>query len=56
MEKRYLQVSFDDRFKAKAIGAKWDPVVRKWWVPMSVPLDAVKQWKPEVKTHMGISA
>ena len=50
MEKRYLEVPYRDRHKAKSIGAFYDLISKKWWVPMSVPLSAVKNWKPERKT------
>lgn len=32
--RRWLKVPFDDRHKAKEeLGARWDPLVRLWWVP-----------------------
>ncbi len=30
--KVFLNVSFEQKDKAKAIGAKWDPANKKWWI------------------------
>lgn len=30
--KMFLNVSFEQKDKAKAIGAKWDPANKKWWL------------------------
>lgn len=33
--KVFLNVSFEEKDKAKAIGAKWDPANKKWWIKAS---------------------
>jgi len=37
-EKIYLNVPFPAKDRAKGLGARWDPVVRKWYVAGKVQL------------------
>ena len=32
VDRLLLNVPFDLKGKAKALGAKWDPAVKKWWI------------------------
>jgi hypothetical protein len=50
MDKRYLHVPYKERNQVKKLGGRWDSVQKKWWVPMSVPLETLKKWKPENKS------
>lgn len=42
--KRWLNVPYKDKEKAKVIGARWNPERKQWWVSESVPVVDVKQW------------
>jgi hypothetical protein len=37
-----LTVTYAEKDKAKAIGAKWDPSERVWWIPADDPVCAGK--------------
>lgn len=45
----YLEVSYSEREQAKALGARWDPTARRWWVPPAATA-AQQRWpaQPEV--------
>ena len=45
-EKIYLNVPFPAKERAKGLGARWDPVVRKWYVAGKVQLAAFREWLP----------
>ena len=40
----YLDVPFAEKDKAKTLGAKWDAVARKWYVPHGLDVNLFKQW------------
>jgi antirestriction protein ArdC/phage/plasmid primase-like uncharacterized protein len=42
--KTYLQVPYQERNQAKALGAKWDRAVQSWYVPADVELSLFSQW------------
>ncbi|MFO1418096.1 MAG: exodeoxyribonuclease VII large subunit [Methylotetracoccus sp.] len=42
----YLNVPFPAKDQAKSLGARWDPVARKWYVAGSRDLTAFKPWLP----------
>lgn len=42
----YLAVSFKDKDAAKALGARWDSLQRKWYVPEGRELAPFAQWLP----------
>lgn len=42
----YLTVSFKDKDAAKALGARWDGLQRKWYVPEGRELAPFAQWLP----------
>ena len=42
--KTYLNVPFAQKDAAKALGARWDPAVKKWYVPADKALEAFAQW------------
>ncbi|WP_139558969.1 exodeoxyribonuclease VII large subunit [Methylotetracoccus oryzae] len=44
--KVYLNVPFPAKERAKGLGARWDPVVRKWYVSERSPLEPFQEWLP----------
>ncbi|MEO0003364.1 MAG: hypothetical protein RLZZ22_1056, partial [Pseudomonadota bacterium] len=46
MSATYLQVPFRDKDSAKALGARWDPVRRQWYVPVGRELLSFAAWLP----------
>lgn len=45
--KVYLSVPYAKKDAAKGCGARWDPEVRRWFVPAGADLFAVAEWLPE---------
>lgn len=43
----YLAVPFGEKDAAKALGAQWDGVARKWWVPPTATMRLFKRWMTE---------
>lgn len=43
-KKTYLKVSFDDKDKVKALGARFDGEKKQWYAPEGADLDKFKQW------------
>lgn len=39
-----LAVPFAEKDQAKALGARWDPDVKRWYVPAGVDADAFERW------------
>ena len=35
----YLSVPYKQKDEAKKLGARWDPIVKKWYIPSSVRVD-----------------
>jgi exodeoxyribonuclease VII large subunit len=46
MAKTYLTVSFTEKDAAKALGARWDPDQRQWYVPDGRELTPFSAWLP----------
>jgi exodeoxyribonuclease VII large subunit len=44
--KVYLNVPFPAKDRAKELGARWDPVVRKWYVSEKIQLGPFQEWLP----------
>jgi exodeoxyribonuclease VII large subunit len=44
MVSTYLTTSFKDREQVKALGARWDPDQRKWFVPSGRDLAPFEKW------------
>ncbi|WP_432724063.1 DUF5710 domain-containing protein [Jeongeupia wiesaeckerbachi] len=40
----YLAVPFAEKDAAKALGARWDPARKKWYVPQGTELAPFAQW------------
>jgi hypothetical protein len=50
----YLKVKYDDRFKAKALGFRWDYEAKLWFIDNPSDLSLFKQWMPDdVKAFYG---
>jgi hypothetical protein len=45
--KIYLTVPFAQKDAAKALGAKWDPAHKKWYIPASVNITPFARWQSE---------
>ena len=41
-----LDVPYLEKDEAKALGARWDHELKKWYVPPGVDLDDFKRWFP----------
>lgn len=41
----YLNVPFAEKNAAKALGARWDPELRAWYVPANTPRTPFSRWK-----------
>jgi exodeoxyribonuclease VII large subunit len=46
MASTYLTTSYKNRAQVKALGAKWDPVQKMWFVPTGWDLAPFKLWLP----------
>lgn len=44
--KVYLNVPFPAKDRAKGLGARWDPVVRRWYISEQVQLGPFQEWLP----------
>jgi len=43
----FLNVPYAEKDEARALGARWNPTKKRWYVPPGVALDAFAKWKPE---------
>jgi hypothetical protein len=43
----YLQVPYTEKENAKALGARWDPQEKLWFIPNSIELEQFSKWLPE---------
>jgi hypothetical protein len=46
--KTYLKVPWEERYRAKALGARWDPAQKLWYVPDAVDLVPFLEWVPSL--------
>ncbi len=46
-KRQYLAVPYGERTAAKALGAKWDKVVKSWYVGPDGTAEKLKRWLPE---------
>jgi len=44
MPRTYLKVPFSQKDAAKALGAKWDATVSRWYVPETIELAPFSSW------------
>lgn len=43
--KTYLNVPYAEKDEAKALGARWDPVNKKWYVPADKDIALFTKWQ-----------
>lgn len=43
-QRTYLQVPFAEKEEAKALGARWDPEPKMWYVPAGCAIEAFSRW------------
>ncbi len=48
--KIYLNVPYNQKDAAKALGAKWDAANKKWYVPAGKDVTLFGQWQPQSVT------
>ncbi|MEI6542336.1 MAG: DUF5710 domain-containing protein [Methylococcales bacterium] len=53
--KTYLTVPYAQKDAAKALGARWDPAIKKWYVSGSVDINLFSAWQPVVSNNTNIS-
>lgn len=41
-----LNVPFKEKDEAKKLGAKWDPQIKKWYIPDGLKVDKFRKWLP----------
>lgn len=56
MERIYLNVPFAQKDRAKSLGARWDAVNRKWYVPAGLEVAAFGEWLPDEPDQARTSA
>ena len=52
--KLYLNCPFSQKDEAKALGARWDQVRKRWYVPEQSDLTKFQRWLPQVATSVCI--
>ncbi|OQW74037.1 MAG: hypothetical protein BVN35_11095 [Proteobacteria bacterium ST_bin11] len=45
--KTYLNVPYAEKDAAKALGARWDAAIKKWYVPANKDIALFAQWQTE---------
>lgn len=48
--KTYLNVPYAKKDAAKALGARWDPAQKKWYVPSNKDISLFAQWQTQDAT------
>jgi len=43
----FLNVPYAEKDEARALGARWNPGKKRWYVPNGVALDAFAKWMPK---------
>lgn len=54
--KTYLNVPYAQKDEAKALGARWDPANKKWYVPAGKDIAPFAQWHMEEEAVANFSA
>ena len=49
-DKYYINCTYKDKDEAKLLGARWDPDVRKWYIPMGLDRSKFRKWTPKSST------
>ncbi len=45
-----LEVPFSDKDTAKELGAKWNPIIKKWYIPKGISEEQFSKWIPSEGT------
>ena len=48
-----LEVPYSEKEEAKKLGARWDPDIRKWFVPTGIDPKPLAKWFPEAERASG---
>jgi hypothetical protein len=48
--KIYLNVPYAQKDAVKALGARWDAVNKKWYIPADMDISLFAQWQPQAGT------
>ena len=51
-----LDVPYAEKEQAKQLGAKWDPDIRKWFVPSGIDPKPLARWFPKGNHGDGTTA
>jgi len=51
-----LQVPFNEKEEAKALGARWDAKKKKWFVPEGMDASKFEKWTPDYEKEFSIKA
>jgi hypothetical protein len=46
-QRTYLNCPYDEKDACKAIGGRWDPEKKKWYVPTGINPAPFEKWLPE---------
>ena len=52
-KKVYLNCPYDNKDECKALGGRWDPDKRMWYVPTGYALDPFRPWWPKDVSEQG---
>ena len=52
-EKTYLNCPFAEKDECKALGGRWDPNVKKWYVQGTISLEKFSKWLPKSAPKLG---
>lgn len=45
----YLEVPYVEKEVVKKLGANWDPIKKKWFIPHDMDIELFKQWLPSME-------
>jgi hypothetical protein len=51
--RRWLEVPFEEKDAAKALGARWDPEARSWYAPPDVEFEPLARWTADLSSISG---
>jgi len=54
--KTYLNVAYAEKDAVKALGGRWDPAKKKWYVPANMDLTPFVKWIAELANSQPASA
>ena len=54
--KTYIDCPFAEKDDAKKLGARWDPGLKKWFIPPGMALNSFRKWLPagfQIRSDIG---